>query len=206
MNRKSAAPLRVAQRTNETEQEALARVAYDPGFRAAVVGRQFLAPVAGQRAVEGLQENLAELNRQISAITGGDLTGAERMLVAQANTLDAIFNDLARRAAANAGQYLEAMEIYMRQALRAQSQCRATLETLAAIKNPPVVIARQANVTTGPQQVNNGVSAPRAEEFEIRHQSHAPEPTRSNPSASSPALLSQKQAIRSSLQSTSGQR
>jgi hypothetical protein len=28
------------------------------------------------------------------------------------------------------------------------------------IKNPPVIYARQANVTTGPQQVNNGVAAP----------------------------------------------
>jgi hypothetical protein len=44
----------------------------------------------------------------------------------------------------------------MRLALKAQSQCRATLETLSAIKNPPVVFARQANITNGPQQVNNG--------------------------------------------------
>jgi hypothetical protein len=41
-------------------------------------------------------------------------------------------------------------------ALRAQSQCRTTLETLAAIKNPPIVYARQANIAQGPQQVNNG--------------------------------------------------
>jgi hypothetical protein len=47
----------------------------------------------------------------------------------------------------------------MRMALRAQAQCRATLETLAEIKNPPVVYARQANVTTGPQQVNNSLPA-----------------------------------------------
>ena len=44
-------------------------------------------------------------------------------------------------------------------ALRAQSQCRATLETLAAIKNPAVVFAKQANVTTEPQQINNAVAA-----------------------------------------------
>ena len=55
----------------------------------------------------------------------------------------------------------------MRIALRAQSQCRATLESLAAIKNPPIVYARQANVTTGPQQINNGTAAPlRAREIE----------------------------------------
>jgi hypothetical protein len=37
----------------------------------------------------------------------------------------------------------------------AQGQCRATLETLAVIKNPPVVFAKQANIAHGPQQVNN---------------------------------------------------
>ena len=58
-------------------------------------------------------------------------------------------------------------ECNMRMALRAQSQCRATLETLAAIKNPPVLFARQANVTTGPQQINNGVAeSSRAREIE----------------------------------------
>jgi len=44
----------------------------------------------------------------------------------------------------------------MRLALRAQSQCRATLETLAVIKNPTTVAyVRQANIANGPQQVNN---------------------------------------------------
>lgn len=41
--------------------------------------------------------------------------------------------------------------------LKAQSQCRATLETLAAIKVGPAIFARQANIAHGPQQVNNGV-------------------------------------------------
>jgi len=43
-----------------------------------------------------------------------------------------------------------------------------SVETLAAIKNPPVVFAKQANVTTGPQQINNGMAAPsRVRENEI---------------------------------------
>lgn len=49
---------------------------------------------------------------------------------------------------------------FMRLGLKAQDQCRHTLETLAVMKNPPV-FARQANIANGPQQVNNG---------------HAPEP------------------------------
>ncbi|HQN47653.1 MAG TPA: hypothetical protein PK034_11470, partial [Rugosibacter sp.] len=54
---------------------------------------------------------------------------------------------------------LRQQETALRLALKAQSQCRATLETLANIKNPPVVYAKQANVTTGPQQINNGPQA-----------------------------------------------
>ena len=42
----------------------------------------------------------------------------------------------------------------MRLALKAQAQCRATIETLAVLKNPPVVYARHADVA-GQQQVNN---------------------------------------------------
>jgi hypothetical protein len=48
----------------------------------------------------------------------------------------------------------------MRLAFKAQSQCRATLETLATIKNPPVLFAKQANIAAGHQQVNNGIPAP----------------------------------------------
>jgi hypothetical protein len=36
---------------------------------------------------------------------------------------------------------------------------RMTLESLATIKNPPVVYARQANIAHGPQQVNNQLVA-----------------------------------------------
>jgi hypothetical protein len=78
------------------------------------------------------------------------------MLTTQAHTLDTIFNQLARLSQANVGQYLEAADRFMRLALKAQSQCRATIETLAEIKYPkPVAFVRQANIANGPQQVNN---------------------------------------------------
>jgi hypothetical protein len=83
------------------------------------------------------------------------------MLIAQAHSLDAIFGCLARRAAMNLGEYPAAVEMYLKLALRAQNQCRATAETLAMIKNPPnVSFVGQANIANGPQQVNNNV--PRA--------------------------------------------
>jgi hypothetical protein len=43
--------------------------------------------------------------------------------------------------------------------LKAQAQCRATLQTLFEMKNPqPVAFVKQANIANGPQQVNNGVA------------------------------------------------
>ena len=64
---------------------------------------------------------------------------------------------------------LDSFDAHLRVGLRAQNQCRMTLETLSTIKNPPVVYARQANVTTGPQQINNGtMPASQARENEIQ--------------------------------------
>lgn len=101
---------------------------------------------------------LETLREQAAAVQGGDLAHAEAMLINQASALQSLFVRLSERAMEQA--HMPNLEGFMRMALRAQSQCRATLETLAAIKNPPIVYARQANVTTGPQQVNNGIAAP----------------------------------------------
>ena len=94
-------------------------------------------------------------------IWAGDMKRAEAMLYGQANALQAIFMNLARRA--NAQEYLKHLETYLRLALKAQSQCRATLETLATIKAGPAIFARQANIAHGPQQVNNGIAANNAQ-------------------------------------------
>jgi hypothetical protein len=108
---------------------------------------------------------LATLRDQAAAVQGGDLAHAEAMLVNQASALQSLFVRLTERAMEQG--HMPNLEGFMRMALRAQSQCRATLETLATIKNPPIVYAKQANVTTGPQQVNNGIPAStRAREIE----------------------------------------
>ncbi len=99
---------------------------------------------------------LATLQDQATAVQGGDLAHAEAMLINQASALQALFVRLSERAMEQS--HMPNLEGFMRLSLRAQSQCRGTLETLAAIKNPPIVYARQANVTTGPQQINNGTA------------------------------------------------
>jgi hypothetical protein len=87
--------------------------------------------------------------------------------MAQAHTLDAMFNRLIVSAAMNQGEYLDAADRFYRLALRAQSQCRATIETLAAVKNPPnLAFVKQANIGQA-VQVNNGtMPASRAPENE----------------------------------------
>jgi hypothetical protein len=109
---------------------------------------------------------MEQLRDQAAAVNRGDLAQAEAMLMNQATALQSLFARLAERGMGC--DHAPAFEANMRMALRAQNQGRATLETLAAIKNPPIVYARQANVTTGPQQINNGTAAPsRTRENEI---------------------------------------
>ena len=94
------------------------------------------------------------LGKKIIKVQDGDMQPVEAMLYGQAQALQAIFTNMARRSGMNAGEYMKASETYMRMALKAQAQCRATLETLAIVKNPQPYI-RQANIAQGPQQVNN---------------------------------------------------
>lgn len=106
-------------------------------------------------------EKAGKLPRKLSSIARGLVELLPKAtLTAQAAAFDAIFTELARRGALNLGEYLSASETYLRLALKAQSQCRATLETLAEIKNPhPVAFVQQANIAHGPQQVNNGAES-----------------------------------------------
>lgn len=101
---------------------------------------------------------LETLRDQAAAVQRGDMAHAEGMLINQASSLQALFVRLSERAMEQA--HMPNLEGFMRMALRAQSQCRATLETLAAIKNPPVIFAKQANISNGHQQINNGIPAP----------------------------------------------
>ncbi len=158
----------VTVRPDETKAQAMARSALHPTVSGGIAIKAFGRKYGDDLELTALVE---ELSAQAKRAEQGDLKRAEAMLMVQAQTLDAIFNELGQRAALNMGEYLSATETYLRLALKAQSQCRATLETLAAIKNPqPVAFVRQANIAAGPQQVNNGIpaSGPRARETEIK--------------------------------------
>jgi hypothetical protein len=105
-------------------------------------------------AWSGLTDALVNCSQKLRQ---NDLTTAEDMLMSQAVALQSLFVRMSESALADPN--LAHFDMKFRYALRAQSQCRATLETLATIKNPPVLFARQANVSNGPQQINNTVHA-----------------------------------------------
>ncbi|HYF60778.1 MAG TPA: hypothetical protein VEA81_17665 [Burkholderiaceae bacterium] len=105
-----------------------------------------------------LTEVFQALQADGRAVKTGDLSAIEALLSSQIVALNAIFGEMARRAALNMGEYIDATDRYLRLAMRAQSQCRATAETLAVMKAGPPVFAQQANIAHGPQQVNNGIS------------------------------------------------
>lgn len=106
----------------------------------------------GSQRLEVL-DMVKEFERCSQEVAEGNLGMIETSLLRQFMTLEVLFGELGQQA-------LRASELRIREtlfklALRAQSQARATAETLGALKNPPVVFARQANVTSGPQQINN---------------------------------------------------
>lgn len=150
----------VEQSTKETLREAYTRLALQPTAQAAQSlsgenswGRPVVEP-------KHLPSVMRELQRQAAAVSAGDLSRPEAMLVSQMHVLDGMFSDLARRARANIHEHPAAGERYLRLALKAQSHCRATIETLAEVRNPrAVAFVKQANISSGPQQVNNGAAA-----------------------------------------------
>ena len=99
-----------------------------------------------------LTQNLSELSQQVH---NGDLKQMETMLVASAKTLELMANAMMTRAFRY--ERLDHLESFLKLGLRAQNQMRHSIETLGRLKNPPVVIAKQANVATN-QQINHSCS------------------------------------------------
>lgn len=101
-----------------------------------------------------LQDCIEVMRTDIEAVNGGNLDRLEGMLTAQAGALNAMFNNFSKRAIH--ADVIPQLETYFRLALKAQAQCRATVEAIAEIKYPKsATFIRQANIAQQ-QQVNNG--------------------------------------------------
>jgi len=141
--------LRIEVQPDDNRSEKLAALATDGALTAIT-----LQAYAGGGKELGVTELLAAMRQAGDETVAGDMGRFERVLTHQFLTLDALFNNLAQRSGRQ--DSFKGIEVLMRLALKAQSQARATAETLALMKNPMPYI-RQANIANGPQQVNNGI-------------------------------------------------
>ena len=150
INRKA---INIAASSEEQKYEAIARTLTRPEIGAAAVIE------AWSPDTHDVNVLAIELAAQVNAVNQGEMQRTEGILISQAQALDAIFVNLMRRSTnqTNATHW----EMYMRMGMKAQSQCRATLQALAEMKNPrPVAFFKQANINNGGhQQINNGVAA-----------------------------------------------
>ena len=120
------------------------------------VGVYAWSKFAGEVELHGLHD---DVRARVQQVEDGDMAPVEAMLFGQAKTLEAIFTSLALRASGN--DSLKQFQVNLTLALKAQAQCRATLEALAEIKNPrSILFTKQANISGGHQQVNNSSAPP----------------------------------------------
>lgn len=145
--------LRVTVTAGRTEAQAVAAAVASPSINAAIVMDAYQGNLAGEVNLMALIESLQESTDKTKA---GDLSNLEAMLIGQATALQTMFTSLAKRASHQ--EYLTQYGVYMTLALKAQAQSRATISALVDLKYPKqaATFVKQANMTTGPQQVNNG--------------------------------------------------
>jgi len=149
---KSAISKSQALEQKEAQHQAMAERILNPSLGAAATMSAFIGENDWVDSI-ALMDALTDKSDRV--INSG-IRNIEAILVTQAHTLDLIFNTLASKAANT--DNINKLDSYLRLALKAQSQCRATLQTLGELKNPPLLYAKQANITNGPQQINNGVT------------------------------------------------
>lgn len=152
---KSPAVIRTTNDPGKSPQRQKADTLLSSALQSAIVVEGYSKNLIGDLDITDLYEAIGD---KADTMRSGNLNAVEMMLFNQAQALQGIFTSMARRAAMNAGEYLGAADTYLRLALKAQAQCRATLETLAEIKNPqPTAFIRQQNIAAN-QQVNNGTA------------------------------------------------
>ncbi len=139
--------------TIEEKKKVVAKAYYSPEYMGAAVLDAFKKSYTGASDDDvGFSEFagiMKDATRELNKTNSMEYV--ERLLLSQSIALNGMFVSLARKAAVQDG--LKQYETHMRLALKAQSQCRATLETLSTVKNPPVY-ANTANIATN-QQINN---------------------------------------------------
>ncbi len=145
--------LTIRQTADEPTGRAFARTLLEPDIRHGHAARAFGGDWINAPDKPVLMDYADWIGAVGDKAVKGDLAMASRMMAAQAVTLDAMFTELARRAALNMNEYPQATERYARLALKAQSNSRATLEALAKLHQPREQTVRHVHVNDGGQAI-----------------------------------------------------
>lgn len=130
-----------------------AQMALQPSINAAAVIQAYTGAMFGKEP--DINVLIDGLRGSFKTVKDGDLSSLEAMLVGQATALQSLFTGLARRAHSQQSQ--RHLEAFLGLALKAQAQSRATIQAVAELKYPrQVAFVKQANISHGPQQINNG--------------------------------------------------
>jgi hypothetical protein len=122
----------VDQEPGKTREHMMARAVHEPLIRHAAASAGF-GGAGFEDQSPSVTDSMDVLKGACEKVREGELKLPVDTLTLQALTLDTVFTDMARRASANMGQFPEAADMYMRLALKAQAQSRATIEALAKI-------------------------------------------------------------------------
>jgi hypothetical protein len=167
-----------------------ADVCMTPHFRHGIAGSSFAQRTAGFSDLEW-KDFVTDYGDECRRTREGDLGAASNMLTAQALTLDALFTDMLSQADRNLREYPEAADRYMRLALKAQAQSRATLEALAKLHQPREQTVKHVHIDNrGGQAVVADTVQPGGRKEKNAEQSHGPDSIRSV----GPSLLGQDAA------------
>jgi hypothetical protein len=131
----------------------LAKLALGPGARHAATASNFAASLFSDKHQSPIMASTAAIAGTMAAARNGDKAMPSDILAAQAVVLDTMFTELARRSAINMGQHIDAADRYMRLALKAQANCRATLEALAKLHQPREQTVKHVHVNEGGQAI-----------------------------------------------------
>lgn len=146
--------LTIDQQPHETAGEATARKLIQPQVRHSLSASSFASKVLGSEVeAPELMDYMPHVHAMATGAAAGDVGFAHEVLAARILTLDSMFTEFARRAAPNMGEYLDAAERYARLGMKAQSNCKATVETLAKLHQPREQTVKHVHVNEGGQAV-----------------------------------------------------
>jgi len=149
----SANVLEVAGKNDAERDEKIANLALTPGVRHAVLSSRFATGLVGGAHELPVPARIGVIGEAMAKGRAGNKAMASDMLTAQAVVLDTMFTELAHRAANNLGHYIDASERYARLALKAQANCRATLEALGKLHQPREQTVKHVHVNEGGQAI-----------------------------------------------------